>query len=316
MSFRICCPKCGAFCNVSDDDVGKTALCGNCDEPIIISRHSVPAPNVTPQPNYASPSPQDARESPLNAANARALTRPISGRTSNSRRRWGCLLAVVVGGFVLVFLLLPTVSTNREAVGRHECSNNLQQIGLALHNYHDTYGSFPPAYVADENGRPMHSWRVLILPFMEEQRLYDQYNFDEPWDGPNNRELWPLIPDAYTCPSAQYHDDFLTPYQVLVGPNAVFEAGKSTSLGDIYDGASNTILVVEAARSPVHWMEPTDLGYDRHGPLAAGLGTSNHDDEGLHVLYADGSVRFLDENISDLELRSLIERSDGIYHVR
>ncbi|MEZ6114117.1 MAG: DUF1559 domain-containing protein [Pirellulaceae bacterium] len=84
-------------------------------------------------------------------------------------------------------MLLPAVQTAREAARRSQCSSNLKQIELALHNYHDTFKSFPPAYIADANGRPMHSWRVLILPFMEQRELYDQCRFDEPWDGPNNQ---------------------------------------------------------------------------------------------------------------------------------
>ena len=80
------------------------------------------------------------------------------------------------------------------------CANNMKRIALALRNYHTAYGCFPPAYVADKNGRPMHSWRVLILPFLKEDPLYKQYKFSEPWDGPNNKKLIAVRVMFYTCP--------------------------------------------------------------------------------------------------------------------
>jgi hypothetical protein len=104
------------------------------------------------------------------------------------------LLVVIAIIAVLIAFLLPAVRSARGAAYRSHCSSNLKQIALALHNYHDTFGAFPPAYVADESGKPMHSWRVLILPFLESSPLYDKYRFDEPWDGPNNRQLLKHMP--------------------------------------------------------------------------------------------------------------------------
>src|ERR1700690_1532678 len=112
---------------------------------------------------------------------------------------------IVWGGVVLLFgfcllLMLPPVTDGRPA-RRTECKNHLKQLALAMHNYHDTYGSFPPAYIPDKNGRPMHSWRVLLLPFLEFGPLYDQYRFDEPWNGPHNRELAKLPIALFHCPT-------------------------------------------------------------------------------------------------------------------
>lgn len=93
------------------------------------------------------------------------------------RKRWmkGPLLVVAMLGCLglAALLLLPGVGS-RPAGPRMSCGNNLRQIVVALHNYHDVYGSFPPAYIADKSGRPMHSWRVLVLPFMEQTLLYNQ----------------------------------------------------------------------------------------------------------------------------------------------
>ena len=117
----------------------------------------------------------------------------------NSRSRPKGLLTaflVVILGCGCIGLLLPAFSSAREAARRMQCLNNLKQIALALHNYHDVYGVFPPAYIPDAQGKPKHSWRVLILPFLEEQGTYEKYDFDEPWDGPNNRALLTSMPRA------------------------------------------------------------------------------------------------------------------------
>src|SRR5262245_52749889 len=109
---------------------------------------------------------------------------------------------VLVGILALVAaLLLPAPRQAREAARRMQCSNHLKEIGLALQNYHDVYQSFPPAYVANGEGRPMHSWRVLILPYLGHKALYDQYHFDEPWDGPNNSQLHKEKVSVFCCPS-------------------------------------------------------------------------------------------------------------------
>ncbi len=130
----------------------------------------------------------------------------------------------------------------------------MKQFGLALHNYHDKFGCFPPAYVADATGRPMHSWRVLILPFMEEAALYQQYRFDEPWDGPNNSKLANRIPEVYRCPTYERSHDrlklsaphlaLMTNYVAVVGVGTAFDGSASVGVRDIEDGTSNTVLVI------------------------------------------------------------------------
>jgi hypothetical protein len=135
--------------------------------------------------------------------------------------------------FVLLFLiclglLLPAVQAAQKAARRAHCQNNLKQIALALLNYEAANGCFPPAYIADKNGKPMHSWRVLILPYMEELALYKAYNFAEPWDGPKNKKLLASCPRCYQCPADP--DDYgpvtQTSYVAVVGRNA---AGRETA---------------------------------------------------------------------------------------
>jgi hypothetical protein len=96
------------------------------------------------------------------------------------------------------FLLSSTCYIPREVSRQYQCRNNLKAIGLALYNYADAHGgTLPPAYVADAHGRPLYSWRVLILPYIEQRPLYDRFHLDEPWDSPNNRTLIASMPFTY-----------------------------------------------------------------------------------------------------------------------
>jgi hypothetical protein len=147
-----------------------------------------------------------------------------------------------------------------------QCRNNLKQIGLALQIYHDQWGAFPPAYVADDKGRPIHSWRTLILPCLEQTTLYNQYRFDEPWDGPNNAEVCKRFPSSampFSCPADPNYGHPQTNYLAVVGPNTAWPGSRSAQLGtDFPDGAASTVLLIEVERSGIHWMEPRDLNFD------------------------------------------------------
>ena len=176
-------------------------------------------------------------------------------------------IAYFVALLFLIALLLPAVCCAREAARRMQCMNNLKQIGLALHNYHQTYKCFPPAYVADKNSKPMHSWRVLILPFMECEALYKQYDFNEPWNGPNNKKLLENRPKGYVCPSdeeVRKEGATCTSYVAVVGPNAAWRSEKPQSLEgtDLCEKASITIMVVETVGAGINWTEPRDLPLD------------------------------------------------------
>jgi prepilin-type processing-associated H-X9-DG protein len=164
----------------------------------------------------------------------------------------------------------------------------------------------------------MHSWRVLLLPFVDQAPLYAQYRFDEPWDGPNNRKLADKIVYAYTC----YSDDHggkggaptMTSYVAIVGPDTAWPEHGAASLPDIKDGTINTLLVVEVANSGIHWMEPRDLHVVQMAPTInakSGQGISSRDTGGAHVLLADGSVRFISETLTADALRALLTAHAG-----
>ena len=243
-----------------------------------------------------------------------------------SRRRRPNLaqsLVALVVIYALISFLASIFMNLRGAAEGSQCQNNLKQIALGLHIYHDRYGCFPPAYVADEQGRPMHSWRVLILPFVEHADIYAQYNFDEPWDGPSNRRLLSMkVPSVFRCPEDS-GSPTATSYVAVVGPQTMWPGSACLKLGDIADGTSNTLMVVEIANSGVHWMEPRDLEFAdlpmSVNPESGGGISSLHRYEswwpkrpyGANAVMADGAVSMLPTELSPEKLRALLVIDDN-----
>jgi type II secretory pathway pseudopilin PulG len=194
---------------------------------------------------------------------------------------------------VLVALWMPAVQTGgrRGEARRQRCRENLQRIGLALHAYHDDHGSFPPVYTVNAEGRRLHSWRTLILPYLDGKAVFQRVDLDKPWDDPANAEPRKFVPLMYACAAAQAEPGRTT-YMGVAVPGGVFAPGKTTKLAEITDGSAHTLMVVEvpAVRS-VHWMDPTDLDSASLAALAKDTKTTHP--LGLHALFADGSRRFV-----------------------
>ena len=210
-----------------------------------------------------------------------------------------------MGMLILIALLLPAVQAAREAARRAQCTNNLKQVGLALHNYHSAYNAFPDD-IRDSNGKPLLSWRVALLPFFEEPGLYGQFHLDEPWDSPHNQQLLSQMPRALRCPSESGLSPEETVYQSFSGPQAFLD-GKPTRLFDMTDGTSNTIAVVETNQA-VPWTKPADIPFNAQGP--APQVTGSHPG-GFNALFADGSVKFIRNSVSPQMLKALITKNGG-----
>jgi len=238
----------------------------------------------------------------------------------------GCIVlfvAVVVVG-MMVLLLLPAVPSARGAARRMQCSNNVKQIMLAMHTYYDVYKSLPPAYTVDKNGKPLHSWRVLILPYIEQGSLYQKIRLDEPWDSEYNRQFHNARISVFQCPSngllgaIQREKPNLTTdgnchYSVVVGPETPFPDAKSVRFADIADGTSNTVFIVERLL-PVCWMDPNNeiqfnLACEGINRKQEGVG-SNHGG-GCNAGLGDGSVTFLSDTIKPEILKALLTRAGG-----
>ncbi len=225
-----------------------------------------------------------------------------------------------------VKLLAPAVAAESMASRRKLSVNNLKQIALAFHNYYSTNGRFPaPVLYGGATGKVPYSWRVAILPYLEQQELYNQYNFDEPWDGPNNRKLLDKMPTVYSHPGPDGgpSSHINASYFVFTGKGTALSrssnAGAAGGIGgagsgptgptfsDITDGTSNTILAVEAKRE-IPWTKPEDIPFDPNGPVPE-LG--NFSPDGFNAVFADGAVRFISKKVSPNVLKALITRAGG-----
>ena len=162
------------------------------------------------------------------------------------------LLVVIATIAILIGLLLPAVQKVREAANRLRCANNLKQLALALDLYHDTHGSYPPAYFTDDQGRPTHSWRAMILTELGRPDLAAAYRWDEPWDGPNNRQLHSAGIHILRCPSDTNNPPHSTSYVAVVGPGTMFPGETSVQAQQITDKPEETIHLVEIRNSGSH----------------------------------------------------------------
>jgi hypothetical protein len=188
--------------------------------------------------------------------------------------------------------------------------NDLKQVGLAMHNYHDANGQFPTQALRDKQGKPLLSWRVAILPYIEQEPLYKEFHLDEPWDSEHNKKLIAKMPPLYHGPNANLAAEGKTTYLVPVGPDTIFPAGgDGMRMAAITDGTSNTILAVEAAdeRAAV-WTKPDDLPVDPKEPLK---GLTRPGQDGFLALMADGSTRYLRATIDPKKLAALFTRAGG-----
>jgi len=206
-------------------------------------------------------------------------------------------------------LVGPLVVKSRESAVRMQSMNNLKQMGLAMHNYHSTYEKFPPAYSADKDGKPLLSWRVHILPYIEQEALYKEFHLDEPWDSEHNKKLIARMPKVYQSSKALPESLGVTTYLTPRAKETVFPGKDAIGIKDITDGTSNTILIVDADDDhAVIWTKPEDLKID---PKKPEVGLANRNGNGFLVEMCDGAVRMLSNKISAKTLWAAFTRAGG-----
>jgi len=208
-------------------------------------------------------------------------------------------------------LVAVPIAQAREAAHRAQCMNNLKQIGLAMHNYHSIYNTFPSAYSTNKDGKPLLSWRVHILPFIEQQTLYNEFHQDEPWDSPHNKALISRMPTTYACPSGSQAlaKEGKTTYLTPRGPATIFPGATAVKIQEVTDGTSNTLFDVDANdAAAVIWTKPDDW------EVAPELKTQSlfgHHPGGTNGGFADGSVRFFKETTAPKVWQALTTRNGG-----
>jgi hypothetical protein len=188
-------------------------------------------------------------------------------------------------------------------------ANDLKQLALGTISYADTWrGNMPPAAIYDKDGKALLSWRVAILPYIDQQDLYKQFHLDEPWDSDNNKKLLERMPETFAPKDSEAFKKHETHFQAFVGKESVFEKGVPIHYpASITDGTSNTIMFVEAKQS-VPWTKPEDVPFDE-GKLLPKLGGLSKG--GFFAAFCDGSVRFLPATLKEETLHALVTRSGG-----
>jgi hypothetical protein len=221
-------------------------------------------------------------------------------------------------GTAIADVLAPAILAAREAAGRAVSTNNMQQLALAVHLYADSQGSLPPAVVYGKSVDPAlnptgneappvpRSWRVELLPYLEQRELYKQYRLDQPWDSEANLKVLAQMPDIFRAPEDS-PGSTNTSYFAIAGPGTVFAGREGTKFTEITDGTSNTLLFAEAKR-PIPWTKPQDIDYDPDQALPPLGGWRENN---FIAAMCDGSVHLLTPSTSADFLKRWIEKADG-----
>ena len=209
-------------------------------------------------------------------------------------------------GCVAVFVVWNMNSAASFDLESKQVRNDLKLVMLALHNYHDEYRSFPPAFVVGPDGKRWHSWRSLILKDIDPE-LAGKYRFDEPWNGPNNSKLHKQAPVAFQSDLAESSDS-AAHYLAIIGRRTVWPADQTVGFRDLVRGRSNTLMLVENRESEICWLAPKDmLGMD-----ALRMLDDSRDEQpnrGAYFALMDGSVRTVGPKVSRNVLGSLMTAS-------
>ncbi len=270
------CPHCGNHSTVADHYAGQTGPCAACGEKITI-------PLAVPKKSGSS----------------------------------CAMIAIVVGvvgfGFlmivgVLLALLLPAVQSARSAAQRMASQNNMKQIALAMHNYHDVYNTLPPAYIPNDDGSPRTSWRVLVLPFLEGQAVHQMYDMGQNWDHPDNAPVRQTPMAIFRSPRSISPNQLETGYVLITGKGTAFDGAKASKFRHLLDGTSNTVLAIEVQGHGVEWSQPKDVDISELPKLlqsgtVGNLGT-------VTVMMADGSVQNLPLTGAATQLQNMARIAD------
>jgi hypothetical protein len=204
--------------------------------------------------------------------------------------------------------LSGTLQAASASSARHKSMNNLKHIGLAIHNYYDAKRQLPDRAIRDKDGKPLLSWRVAILPYLDGGKLYKEFHLDEPWDSEHNRKLIDRMPEPFKNPDTAQLQPGHTRYLAPVGEKLAFPPVGGLKFKEFTDGTSQTIMIVEAdADRAVIWTKPDDLEVDLANP-AKGLTDGKRN---FNTAFCDGSARVIKGSVEPETLRRLLQRNDG-----
>jgi hypothetical protein len=332
MTISFKCRKCGKQYKVSDDKAGRKIKCRQCEAVMKIP--------VLEADDFLEELDDDEDDlemdfTPPVRRRKQSPTRSAKPKRKKKKSKSGSNQGVAIAVGAVAFLVMAGVGfflfssggklfkkitdkadqvvnssglNNKSARDAYESEvDKLKRVGLAFHHYHDSFRRFPYGDPHLVDGKPMLSWRVHLLPFLNQNELYNQFKLDEPWDGPHNKKLLAKMPDIYQFEGISQPG--YTTLMTYTGNGALFDGGQGPRMRDITDGSSNVLLAVKAGPDKaVPWTQPVDLPFVPANPLSA-LGQPTHDR--YPCILADGSVRSIPAHISPQTLSLLIQHKDG-----
>ncbi len=294
MPFQFTCPYCFKKTLVDESLVGQKGPCVSCGKVVTV-----------PEP------PRKAPESAMPIGSTYVAT---SGRKKSSElpklllRAAGLAVSIVLITAVIFYGLWPTIKTLKSRRDAIACMSNLKRIALALNAYAKDHGTYPTPVVTDSAGKPLYSWRVLLLPYLNETSVYASFNLKEAWDSPNNALLIPQCPSVYISPGSPANAS-QSSYVLLTGQGTIFPPTGPLKPSQVTDGAGKTLLVVETNNTLSEWTKPFDLDATTLSGRIGGTGTNKIGGthfEGATGVFADGQPAWLPADLPSVILNSII----------
>ncbi len=304
MAFHFTCPYCFKKTLVDNSVAGQSGPCVSCGKVIVVP---------------AAPVDHPAAVRPIDSPTV--VVEPIP---SVARRRlialivkmFGLTAVVLLCSGLTLYVLWPTLDGLKARRDKAACMNNLRQIAAALNAYAAEHGTYPTPVVYDAKGKPLYSWRVLILEQLGEHSLAAQFKMNEAWDSPTNVQLLGQhCPRVYISPAVpQSRSTAETNYFLITGPGTLFPASGPLSPQDIGDGLGSTLLVVESESALSEWSRPIDVDISKlnsrigaTGPNTIG-GTHTG---GATAVFADLTPCWLPDDLTPEILDALISPNSG-----
>jgi len=281
MPFQFTCPYCFKKTLVLESLAGQKGPCVSCGKIITV-----------PEP----PSKQPDAASPIGSTFV-----PVAKLKQRSEfrifilRALGLVLGVAMLSLVMLYGLWPTFKGLKDRRDTIACMSNLQRIAIALNAYAKDHGTYPTPVVKDAAGKPLYSWRVLLLPYIDEQNLYSNFQLNEAWDSPNNAAWIAQCPSVYISPGSAGNVSQAN-YVLITGAGTIFPSTGPLKPAQISDGLERTLLVVETNNMINEWSKPFDIDVTKLNPS---IGASGNDKiggthtEGATAVFADGQPAWL-----------------------
>jgi hypothetical protein len=308
MPFYFRCPHCETETWIEPQFCGKTGPCAVCGRLVTVPYADQLA---------AQPLPVESAIRIEEAANP-TFAQVVTSRLSSRFRARVAMLALALFAIAILTLVVtamrPLMRYTANASQLSSGRRNIEKIVAAMRQYQAEHGTLPPPYLNGPDGKPAHSWRVLILPYLGYKNLYDRYDFNSAWDSTNNKMLLREMPPVFAAPTDQNaRDSYETSYMVVVGKKTAFPRDGGVTTSQIGDAHDRTILVVEVRSNGVTWMEPTDLDYSKMS-FAANTGTScpgtRHPTD-FQAGFVDGVARNIPTDTSPEEVNNMLTTNGG-----